>query len=415
MPEPGSHGKISVAHVTTIDLSLRYLLLNQLETIQARGYRVYGLSAPGPKVSELERAGIRFIPIPFVRATSLKPIPDARAFFELVKVFRRERFTIVHTHTAKPDLFATWAARIAGVPVVITTLHGFLAHDGMTPFWRRFYLQLAKIGMAAADSVLSQNDEDLETAAREHICPPDKMKFLGNGIDVVRFDPARFSPETRAQMRAELGIPPDAPVVGFVGRLVRDKGVPELLAAAVKTRTEIPNARFLFVGMIDHAKADAVTPEMAKAYGVAEACIFTGQREDMPELFSVMDVFALPSYREAFPRAPMEASAMGVPCVVTNVRGCRTAVKEGENGLLVPLGDVDALAGALSDLLMDRQKSEVMGVRARQMALERFDERRVFDTVLDEYAFWMEKKGLAGTNVFAETSIERDVRKQAGA
>jgi glycosyltransferase involved in cell wall biosynthesis len=103
-------------------------------------------------------------------------------------------------------------------------------------------------------------------------------------------------------------------------------------------------------------------------------------------------VFALPSHREAFPRAPMEASAMGVPCVVTNVRGCRTAVKHGENGLLVPLGDVDALAAALLELLQNKTRAHEMGLRGRQMALERFDERKVFETVLNEYTYWLQQK-----------------------
>lgn len=388
---------IKVAHVTTIDLSLRYLLLNQLKAIGAQGYKVYGLSAPGATVGELERAGVRFLPVPFVRATSLKPLQDLRAFVELVRVFRQERFTIVHTHTAKPDLYATWAARMAGTPIIITTLHGFLFHEHMTPRWRSFYASMAKLGMRGADSVLSQNEEDVATAVREHICAADKIKGLGNGIDVRRFDPDNVSAETKARVRGELGIPPEAKVIGFVGRLVREKGVMELLEAAKRVRAEAPNARFLLVGMVDRAKRDVVTPELADEMGVGDVCIFAGHREDLPELYALMDLFALPSHREGFPRTPMEASAMGVPCVVTDVRGCRSTVRHGENGLLTPLGDADALARAILELLDNPTRAREMGARGRTMALERFDEQQVFHKVLDEYAFWLTKKGIGET------------------
>lgn len=388
---------IKVAHVTTVDLSLRYLLLNQLQAISARGYEVYGLSAPGTTVKELEAGGVRFVPIPFVRATNLKPAQDLRAFVELVRVLRRERFTIVHTHTAKPDLYATWAARMAGVPIVITTLHGFLAHDLTPPFWRRLYMNLAKLGMMAADRVLSQNEEDVATAVREHICPATKIKVLGNGIDVRRFAPVNVKAEVKARVREELGIPPEAKVIGFVGRMVREKGVLELLEAAKRVRARYPSARFLFVGMIDRAKQDVVTPELADALEVSDVCIFAGHRDDLPEVYALMDVFVLPSHREGFPRTPMEASAMGVPCVVTDVRGCRTVVRNGENGLLTPMGDAEALGQAILELLDNPTRAREMGTRAREMALERFDERRVFETVLDEYTYWLAKKGIGET------------------
>jgi glycosyltransferase involved in cell wall biosynthesis len=183
-------------------------------------------------------------------------------------------------------------------------------------------------------------------------------------------------------------------VVGFVGRLVAEKGVPELLAAARMVRDAIPKTRFLFVGPADWDKPDALAPEAAAEQGVADRCVFAGMRDDMPELYALMDVFVLPTHRESFPRSPMEASAMGVPCVVTDIPGCREVVEDGRNGRLVPVGDVPALAVAILDLLTDRDKARRMGEAGRRLALERFDEELVFGRVKAEYARLLKEKGL---------------------
>jgi len=381
-----------IAHVTTVDLSLRYLLLNQLASIRDAGYEVVGISAPGPDVDVVEAEGIRHIAIPMTR--QFTPCADVLSLWRLYRAIRRERFAIVHTHTPKPGLLGQVAARLAGVPIVINTLHGFYFHDHMHHAWRRFYILTEKIAARCSDVILSQNSEDIQTAIREGICHPEKIKYLGNGIDVRRFNPANLDPETLAQKRRELGLPADAPVVGFVGRLVAEKGVLELLAAARTVVERLPGVRFLFVGPVDREKSDAITPELAAEYGLSEVCVFVGRRQDMPEMYGLMDVFALPSHREGFPRSPMEASAMGVPCVLTDIRGCREAVTHEQNGLLVPLGDVPALADAITTLLTDRDKARQMGEAGRQMALERFDEREVFRKVQNEYARLLMEKGL---------------------
>lgn len=382
---------LKVAHITTIDLSLRYLLLNQLGTIRQAGYSVTGISAPGPDVATLTAAGIRHIPVPMTR--TFTPGADLRALAQLVRVMRRERFTIVHTHNPKPGLLGQLAARLAHVPVVVNTVHGFYFHDHMPAPARRFYIALEKIAARCSDLILSQNSEDIATAIRLGICPPDKIKHLGNGIDVERFRRDRLDPARLAALRRELGLG-EGPVVGFVGRLVAVKGLLDLLAAARLILAEAPTARFLIIGPPDHEKPDALTPAVAREYGVAAACVFTGLRQDLPELYALMDVFVLPSYREGFPRVAMEASAMGVPCVVTDVRGCREAVEPGRNGVRVPLADPPALAQAVLALLAQPDEARRLGAGGRVLALERFDERRVFEKVLDAYARLLQAKGL---------------------
>ncbi len=173
--------------------------------------------------------------------------------------------------------------------------------------------------------------------------------------------------------------------MGFVGRLVKEKGILELLCAAQIVLQQIPETRFLIIGPVDESKSDALTPRIAERYGVSEHCIFTGMRQDMPVLYSLMDVFVLPSHREGFPVSVMEASAIGLPCIVTNVRGCREAIEDKYNGLVVPLGDVRALTDAILDLLTNRDKAQKMAENGKQVALRNFDERRVFKTVETEY------------------------------
>jgi glycosyltransferase involved in cell wall biosynthesis len=384
--------RTGVAHVTTAAMSLRYLLRGQMEAIRERGYAVTGVSAPGPDAAVLAAHGIAHAPVPMTRR--LTPFQDLVSLVRLFRAMRRHRFSIVHTHTPKPGLLGQLAARAAGVPVVVNTLHGFYFHDRMPAPARRFYIALEKIAARCSDLILSQNEEDVDTALRLGIARPGQIRLLGNGIDVRRFDPAAVDRRAGAAARAALGISRDAPVVGFVGRLVAEKGLPELLDAMRLVVRAVPRVRLLLVGGTDHEKADHLGPAAAAARGIEDVCVFAGVRQDMPELYAAMDVFALPSHREGFPRSPMEASAMKVPCVVTDVRGCRQAVAHGRNGLLVPVGDAGALAEALISLLRDPIRARRLGEDGRRRALAEFDERRVFARVLDEYERLLQSRGL---------------------
>ncbi len=384
---------VKVVHVATVDMSLRYMLLNQMLSLQQAGYVVSGISAPGPEVPIVQAAGIRYIPVPMTR--TFTPLADLAALLRLYGVMRREQFTIVHTHTPKAGLLGQLAARLARTPIIVNTVHGFYFHEHMAPHWRRFYIAIEKIAARCSDSILSQNQEDIDTALREGICAPSKIRFLGNGFDLKAFEPARRETTWRPQKRAELGLTADMPVVGFVGRLVAEKGLLEFLAAACSLVSQVPGVRFLIVGPTDYDKPDAITPDTARAYGIAEACIFTGRRHDMPELYALMDVLVLPSHREGYPRTPMEASFMGVPTVATDVRGCREVVEHGRNGLLVPRGDVPALAQAILTVLQNPALARTMGEAGHQMALARFDEQQVFGRVKSEYERLLAAKGMA--------------------
>jgi len=377
---------LKVAHITTVDASLKFLLLNQMLSLKKEGYSVTGISLPGADVAAIEEAGIPHIPVRMTR--NLTPLADLVSLWQLYRVMRRERFSIVHTHTPKAGLLGQLAARMAGVPLVINTLHGFYFHDHMAAPWRYFYMAIEKIAAHCSDRIFSQNEEDLHTAIREGICKPEKIRLLGNGINIREFDPARVRAADIVATRKRFGIPADAPVVGFVGRLsARRKGFLDFLAAARELSDRLPDVHFLIVGDPDKGKADAVEPSIAETYGVAERCHFAGRipNSDLPPIYKVMNVLALPSLFEGLPRVVMEAAAMGVPAVATDVKGNREAIEPGRTGLLVPLGDVQALAAAMERILTDARLTSGMSREARCLAVERFDEERVFATIKAEY------------------------------
>lgn len=368
-----------VVHVATVDLTLRFLLLPQLVGLRDAGFDVATISAPGPWVAEIEAEGIRHIP--WHHATrAWDPREDALAFRELLAIFRRERFDLVHTHNPKPGVLGRVAARVARVPHVVNTVHGLYATPGDR--WRRRAPVLAAEWMAArcSDLELYQSAEDLVWARRLHLARPGRSLHLGNGIDVSRFAPERAGSERVRKLRAELGIGDDELVVGTVGRMVREKGYAELFEAAALVRARIPNVRFLAVGEPDDAKRDTVTRGAMDR--VEDDVVFTGWRDDVADLMAVMDVFALPSWREGLPRSAIEAAASGLPLVLTDIRGCREVAADGIEGFLIPVRDPARLADAIARLLEDPALRRRMGHAARARAEAVFDERRVVATVV---------------------------------
>jgi glycosyltransferase involved in cell wall biosynthesis len=372
-----------VIHVCTVDLSLRYLLGNQLRFLQREGYDVVGVSSPGPDVPWLRDRGIRHVPVAMTR--TFDPRGDAGALLDLQRVFARERPDIVHTHTPKGGLLGQLAARMAGVPVVVNTLHGFYFHEHMAPWSRRFYVLMEQVAAAASDHILSQNPEDIATAVAEHIAPPERLELLGNGIDLQRFSPEAVDDDERLATRNACGFGPDDVVVGFVGRLVREKGVVELMEAIARVRRQHPRVRLLVVGPVDVDKPDALSPACAADAGVDDITHFAGFRSDLPALYAAMDLLVLPSWREGFPRVPMEAAAMTRPVVVTDIRGCREVVVDGVTGLLVPVRDVAALAVGIAALVENAPRRQALGRAGRLLAERKFDERAVFAKVVATY------------------------------
>jgi glycosyltransferase involved in cell wall biosynthesis/ribosomal protein S18 acetylase RimI-like enzyme len=371
-----------VAQLTTTDLTLRYLLLGQLRRLRAEGYDVTGISAPGPNAAALEAEGIRFLP--WRNATrAWSPAADVAALAELVALLRRERFDLLHTHNPKPGVIGRVAARLAGVPLVVNTVHGLYATPEDRLGKRAAVLGLEWLAARCSQLELYQSEEDLRWARRIRLLPPGRGELLGNGTDLERFDPALVGPARVAELRRQLGIPANAVVVGTVGRLVVEKGYRELFAAARAVRRADPRVRFLAVGAPDLEKADAITE--AELAGAAADVTVTGWREDVRDLLAVIDVFALASWREGMPRSAIEAAAMGRPLVLTDIRGCREVARHGREALLVPPRDPDALAAAITRLVGDPALRRRLATAARARARERFGEQQVAERVVGHY------------------------------
>jgi glycosyltransferase involved in cell wall biosynthesis len=370
-------------HVTTTDMSLALLLGPQLRAFAAAGYEVIGMSAPGAWVAELEGAGIQHVPLQHA-TRAVAPARDIRALAELRARFRALRPDIVHTHNPKPGVYGRLAARAARVPVVVNTVHGLYAtpHDRWAK--RALVYGLERVAARGSHAELVQNPEDVEVLARLGI-PRTRLHLLGNGIDLDRFDPARVSAAQVAAVRAAIGAGPDDVVCGLVGRLVWEKGYREVFAAAAQLRTRLPQLRMVVVGPRDDDKADGITAidvERAEREG---GVTFLGLRHDVETLYAAMDIHVLASHREGFPRSPMEASAMGVPVVATDIRGCRQTVDDGITGRLVRVRDAGSLAAAIEALALDAELRARMGVAARAKAARDFDQRRVIATTLSVY------------------------------
>lgn len=369
-------------HVTTTDMSLDWLLGPQLEAFADAGFEVLGASAAGAHVEAIEARGIRHIAL--AHATrAMAPGEDVLAMRELYEVFRRERPTIVHTHNPKPGFYGRLAGRAAGVPIVVNTVHGLYALPGDPLAKRALVYSLERIAATCSDAELLQNPEDLPVLRRLRV-PARKLHVLGNGIDLRRFDPDEVDPEVPGKLRAEIGVAPNEVLVGAVGRLVREKGYLELFEAVRRARVEHPDLRLVVVGPSEPDKADGISAaeiEHAQRDGV----IFLGHRDDVDQLYTAMDAYVLASHREGFPRSAMEAAAMGLPILATDIRGCRQVVDHGVTGLLATLGDVERLADGLRVLVRDAARRDSMGRAAIAKARREFDQRNQIELTLSVY------------------------------
>lgn len=379
---------MKIAHLTTADISLWYLLLPQLKAVRQAGGEAIGISAPGEYTPDLEAAGIRHIPLQHsTRGRNFGA--DLKVIRELWGTLRQIRPDVLHTHNPKPGVYGRIVGRLAGVPVVLNTVHGLYASPDDSLPKKAVVYSLEAVAARFSDYELVQSIEDCDLLTRWRITRPDRTILLGNGIDVRRFDPGRFDASDRLAIRNELALPQGAFVTGIVARLVRGKGFVELTEAVGSL-----NHRHVIVaiGPKDPDKNDALTPaEIARAE--AAGVRFLGHRDDVDRLYAVMDAFVLPSHREGFPRAAMEAAAMGLPIAASDIRGCRQVVDDGVTGILFPLRSAKGIAAALTLLATKPSLREKMGTAARSKALDEFDERSVVETVLRTQISALREKG----------------------
>jgi glycosyltransferase involved in cell wall biosynthesis len=374
--------RLKIAKFATADMSIRFLLLDQIRALQEMGHEVVALCAPGPWVREVRSLGVNVETVEIKREAA--PVQDLRTLFGLQQVFRRHKFDVVHTHTPKAGLLGPMAAKIAGVPIVVHTIHGLLFHDRMLRSRRTLFWLPEKLTASFSDYLLSQSREDIDVAVRSGLCPPSKIRYLGNGVDVAAFS-SRTRQASRDRMRAELGFQPGDVVIGSAGRLVYGKGYAELFVAAEQLLEKNGKLRFLVVGPEEPQHSRAVDLSRVKRLTERGILRFTGLQKDMPPYFSAMDIFVLASHREGIPRVCLEASAMELPVIATNIRGCREVVRDGETGILVPVRNATALAEAIEVLANNRTCAAQMGKRGREHVLRNFDQQQVLERLRDFY------------------------------
>lgn len=385
---------MTILHVTTVPMSLTFLR-GQVSYMKARGISVHALSSPGEDLvqfGEQEK-------IPVHAATMTRRISPLRDFIALLKmrrVIHRTRPTIVHAHTPKGGLLGILAAALSPVPIRVYQMRGLplMTARGIKRsllYWTEW------ITCRLSDVVLCNSHSMRRYAIEEGICRASKIKVLlggsGNGVDAEeRFNPARLAPDVRATTRASLGIPLSAVVIGFVGRIVREKGIVELGVAWRLLREEYPEAHLLIVGPFE--TGDPIPAEEVAGLHADSRVHLTGMDWNTPPLYSAMDIVALPTYREGFPNVPLEAAAMGLPVVATSVPGCVEAVGHGVTGLLIPPRDSAALAAALRSYLDAPDMRVQHGRAGRERVLHEFRQEELWGAIFEEYRRLLGRKGL---------------------
>ncbi len=357
-----------------VDFTVRQFLLPLARGLQAQGHEVSIACTPGPYFDELREMGFDMRENPVAR--SMNAFSHTAAIYRTWRLLRRGRYDVLHVHTPVAALVGRIAARLAGVPVRIYTAHGFYFHDQMPPAKRRFHVALEKLGAWCGNYILTVSDEDRQTAIRLGIAPAERIETIFNGVDLDHFDPGRFGPAERLEIRAGLGLPPDCPVVGIVGRLVREKGFFEFFRAAKAVLAIHPETRFLVVGDVLPSDHDGTKAELAReirSLGITGSVVFTGMVKDTAPCLAAMDIFCLPSYREGMPISLLEAMAMQLPAIATDIRGCREEVADGKTGWLVPARDAQALAARMNWFLENPDDARRFGAAARVRVREHFD------------------------------------------
>ncbi len=363
---------MKVVEVTNVDFSLRHFLLPLMRAAAARGHEVIGVSADGPLLEEVRAEGLRVEPMPLAR--SLSPVAQSRALWAMVALLRREKPDLLHAHMPISGFIARLAARIAGVPTVAYTCHGFLFNQPGPWPRRALGFVMEWLGGRMTDVTMTVSTEEAQEARRLWIAR--RAIPVGNGRDPARFHP---DPAARARIRAELGCPDETPVIVIVSRLVRHKGYPELLAAM----RDVPGAELWVVGerlASDHG-ADMEAALAVAGLGVRVRRL--GYRTDVAAVLAAADVFTLPSHFEGLPMSVIEAMLTGLPVVATDIRGPREQVVHGVTGLLVPKATVAPLAEALATLAADPALRARMGEAGRARALLHYTEAEVVERTLD--------------------------------
>lgn len=380
--------KPKLIRVTTVPLSLKTLLKGQLRFMNENGFEVLGVSSPGKDLKDVEEnEGIRCIPIEMSRF--ITPFKDLKSLWQFYRFCKTEKPLVVHSHTPKAGLIAMLGAGLANVPLRLHTIAGLplMETDG---FKRKLLIATEKLTCYFATRIYPNSNELNKFILENRFTTEKKLKVLGNGssngIDTDAFDPNLITEQRKQDLRESLNIGKEDFVFIFVGRLVGDKGINELVKAFSQLEKTKDGAaiKLILVGP-QETNLDPLKPETLTLINDHPDILEVGFQSDVQLYFSISDVLAFPSYREGFPNVVLQAAAMELPCIVTNINGCNEIITENENGWLIPAKDAEKLRERMNWCYLNREEFQDMGTRSRKIIKERFDRKIIWNELLNEY------------------------------
>lgn len=377
--------KHKLIRITTVPQSLQRLLEGQLRFMN-QYYEVLGISSNGEVLNEVKiKEKIRVQPLEMTRIIS--PLKDLKALWQLYKLFKKEKPFIVQTHTPKAGTLGMTAAWLAGVPVRLHTVAGLplLEANGNK---RKLLDWVEKMTYACATRIYPNSKGLHDIIIKNRYTSNDKLRMIANGssngIDTEYFNPANFSFRESTQLKERLRIQPEDFVFIFVGRLVKDKGVNELVQAFIALQKEFNKVKLLVLGKFE-TELDPLSEYTQHQLKENSSIIYVGYQDDVRPYFAVSDVLVFPSYREGFPNVVMQAGAMGLPSIVSDINGCNEIILPEENGIIIPPKNTEALYSAMKRFLDEKPLSDQLGLHARDMIVSRYQQKLVWDALLKEY------------------------------
>jgi glycosyltransferase involved in cell wall biosynthesis len=387
-----------ILHITTVPETLGFVL-KQMLFMRGRACQIHAVSSPGKYREKLRSHSIPFHPVKMERRVT--PFRDLVAITRLWMVIQRVRPAIVHAHTPKAGLLGMISATLARVPGRVFHVHG-LPHLTARGLRRPLLVWSTKVACLLAHRVFCVSQSIRQILIDQNLCPEDKVVVPANGsssgIEAQdEFNPANIGEAAAKAVRARYGVPVEAFVIAFIGRLVRDKGAMEMCKAWLRLRSDHPNMHLLIVG--DFEPQDPIPSALLEVFRSDPRIRMTGFCENMPELLAAIDLVAFPSYREGFPNVLLEAASMSLPVVATAIPGCVDAVQDGVTGTLVPPYDVSALVSAIQRYIQDPELRRSHGVRARERVLRDFQPEPIWEFSYTEYRRLLSGRGAPLANV----------------
>lgn len=377
--------KSKLIRITTVPISLDKLLSGQLAYMN-QFYEVIGVSSDTPYLEKIgQKEHIKVFNIEMTR--QITPLRDLKAVWQLYKYFKKENPLIVHTHTPKAGTVGMLAAKLAGVPHRLHTIAGLPLLEA-TGNKRKLLNFVEKITYRCATKIYPNSFGLKDIIVKEKFCATEKLEVLGNGstngIDTSFFNPELNPVAQNDLLRSELKILPQDFVFIFVGRLVGDKGINELVSAFKQISSSLPHAKLLLVGPLE-TELDPLNAATLKEIEVNKSIVSVGYQNDVRPYFAIANALVFPSYREGFPNVVLQAGAMGLPSIVTDINGCNEIIENELNGLIIPVKNTEAIGKAMEKLLLDKLLYSRLQSQARKKIVDNYEQKVVWEAILNEY------------------------------